>query len=506
MAAGPTMADMNSGLYLGLGGGMSMLEPQAQSDAITSQENSDMDWHGTLGYRLNRSFSVEMERADLGQAQLNPIGSIGYKDWNVSGIYHYKNRANSQAGKRFSFYGRAGVGKIYNKSNITVERAHDIHWLAGAGVQMALSPSLSFRAEAINYDKDAKRLGLGIVYAFGKNKDSKLSFPSRSDKNKTIRTKTAVANSSTELPDTASKSQSGQPENSTSGIAKGKAESVDTPLAANAIAKSASPATALANMVKAEKTNATNEENTNKLAKAIAQAQAQAQAQAEAEAKAEAKVKSEASAIATAEKAAKIKALAKAEDKTRALAKVEKEAVALAKAEKVAKAAPVSEALDTNAKALRAIEIAKAQDQARNMLKPQNAKTDTDMPSIESASQTNKSSYTPVEFGFDSNQLGAQQIKDLQPLLDRLKKSPTATVMLTGHTDSTGTESYNIALSLRRADALKRYLLEKGVDRQVVIVRGLGEKLPIKSNAQASGRRANRRVEIEINDSMAPPA
>lgn len=68
-----------------------------------------------------------------------------------------------------------------------------------------------------------------------------------------------------------------------------------------------------------------------------------------------------------------------------------------------------------------------------------------------------------------------------------------------GHTDSTGSEQYNIDLSLRRASSVGQYLVSQGVDGRRLLVQGFGEQRPVASNDTEAGRAANRRVEIQIS-------
>ena len=67
-----------------------------------------------------------------------------------------------------------------------------------------------------------------------------------------------------------------------------------------------------------------------------------------------------------------------------------------------------------------------------------------------------------------------------------------------GHTDSIGTEEYNQKLSVRRSEAVKAYLVSKGIEKNRVYTEGKGEKQPIADNKTAEGRAKNRRVEIEV--------
>jgi OOP family OmpA-OmpF porin len=71
-------------------------------------------------------------------------------------------------------------------------------------------------------------------------------------------------------------------------------------------------------------------------------------------------------------------------------------------------------------------------------------------------------------------------------------------VVAVGHTDSVGTDTYNQKLSIRRAEAVKAYLVSKGIEANRVYTEGKGESQPIASNKTAAGRLKNRRVEIEV--------
>ena len=67
-----------------------------------------------------------------------------------------------------------------------------------------------------------------------------------------------------------------------------------------------------------------------------------------------------------------------------------------------------------------------------------------------------------------------------------------------GHTDSVGSDAYNQKLSVKRSDAVKAYLVTKGIEKNRVYTEGKGEKQPVADNKTAAGRSKNRRVEIEV--------
>ena len=83
-------------------------------------------------------------------------------------------------------------------------------------------------------------------------------------------------------------------------------------------------------------------------------------------------------------------------------------------------------------------------------------------------------------------------------LAEFLKKYSTRNVLIEGHTDSIGTETYNLGLSQRRADAVKTALIVRGINPDRLTSTGYGESRPIASNATDAGRQENRRVEIVI--------
>lgn len=89
---------------------------------------------------------------------------------------------------------------------------------------------------------------------------------------------------------------------------------------------------------------------------------------------------------------------------------------------------------------------------------------------------------------------------DLDAFAARLSSLATVqSVEIVGHTDSTGSDAYNQDLSMRRANAVKNYLLDKGMDPSIITTSGMGESQPVASNATAEGRAQNRRVEVSFS-------
>lgn len=103
-----------------------------------------------------------------------------------------------------------------------------------------------------------------------------------------------------------------------------------------------------------------------------------------------------------------------------------------------------------------------------------------------------------ILFPFDSAELLPEARRNLQELADQLQEEARTDVMIVGHTDSVGSDSYNQDLSERRARSAAAYLASQGVSRTRMQPLGRGEREPIESNASDAGRQQNRRVEIAI--------
>lgn len=109
-----------------------------------------------------------------------------------------------------------------------------------------------------------------------------------------------------------------------------------------------------------------------------------------------------------------------------------------------------------------------------------------------------------VNFGFDSSNLTSAAMANLDKLAEVLKNNPDTNINIYGHTDSKGSDEYNLSLSHRRAAAVKSYLVSKGIASSRMLTMGVGEKEPIASNDTEAGRAQNRRVEFAItaNENM----
>ena len=101
-------------------------------------------------------------------------------------------------------------------------------------------------------------------------------------------------------------------------------------------------------------------------------------------------------------------------------------------------------------------------------------------------------------FDFDKAVLKPAGKAELDKLVSKLNGVNLEVIVAVGHTDSVGSDAYNQKLSIRRSEAVKAYLVSKGIEKNRIYTEGKGEKQPVASNKTKDGRAKNRRVEIEV--------
>lgn len=105
-----------------------------------------------------------------------------------------------------------------------------------------------------------------------------------------------------------------------------------------------------------------------------------------------------------------------------------------------------------------------------------------------------------VLFSSGKAQLQTGGLRNIQKLADFLKQYPQYKILVEGYSDSLGSDSFNMDLSQRRANAVRAALVDRGISADRIATRGYGEQFPIASNDTAASRQLNRRVEIILSD------
>ena len=120
-------------------------------------------------------------------------------------------------------------------------------------------------------------------------------------------------------------------------------------------------------------------------------------------------------------------------------------------------------------------------------------------PAVAAAPVASKVTYAAdAFFDFDKSVLKPEGKAKLDDLASKVGGINLEVVIAVGHTDATGPDGYNQALSNRRAEAVKAYLVSKGIESNRVYTEGKGEAQPIADNSTREGRSKNRRVEVEV--------
>jgi OOP family OmpA-OmpF porin len=101
-------------------------------------------------------------------------------------------------------------------------------------------------------------------------------------------------------------------------------------------------------------------------------------------------------------------------------------------------------------------------------------------------------------FDTDKSVLKKEAGAKLDDLVSKVKDINLEVIIAVGHTDSDASDKYNQKLSVRRAEAVKKYLVSKGIEPNRVYTEGKGEKQPVADNKTKEGKAKNRRVEIEV--------
>ena len=211
----------------------------------------------------------------------------------------------------------------------------------------------------------------------------------------------------------------------------------------------------------------------------------------------------QARAIARAEAAVAEGAKREAAERAKETERARKEAEAMAR--ETERARKEVEAMAREAEQARFLVVAETE-------KADQAKAEMDQLSRElsdlKAKQTERGIVLPmgdVLFEFGKSELSLVAIRNVNKLADFLQQYPARNLLIEGHTDSVGSEEFNLALSEKRANGVRDQLVAKGIAAERITPMGYGKKYPVAGNDTPAGRQQNRRVEVVIlNEGVTP--
>lgn len=168
--------------YVGVGAGVTQLEPKTNHSSLSVSENTDSGFHIAAGFDFTTRLSAEIYYADLGAANIaflnQDVGQVDYKVFGLSAIgYLFNSRSGFRASRDgegiirregLSLYGRVGVGGVSADSALDYKVNHSAHLALGVGAEYGFRNGFALRGEYMALDTDQKYATLSIVKRFGK--------------------------------------------------------------------------------------------------------------------------------------------------------------------------------------------------------------------------------------------------------------------------------------------------------------------------------------------------
>ncbi|AFK04791.1 OmpA/MotB domain protein [Emticicia oligotrophica DSM 17448] len=112
--------------------------------------------------------------------------------------------------------------------------------------------------------------------------------------------------------------------------------------------------------------------------------------------------------------------------------------------------------------------------------------------------------FTPLDVYFNVNQSGISKTPEIEKFIETAKKyfekNPNKQLIITGHSDSDGSDELNQKLSENRSKKVKEFLIQEGLKAEQIITEGKGEKEPIASNDTPEGKKQNRRSTVRLKE------
>lgn len=178
----PVSAEFDRRWYLGIGAGVSMIEPDPADSGYVVEENSDSGAKVYVGWDYSERWSFEGYFANLGEAELEqaegevlnpPNGNVSYQTYGATALFNLLN-TQGDAGRSdrtgISLFGKVGGGILDTDSeDLTITQLEDLHLMLGLGLEYAFESGLGLRAEYEAYDTDAHLGSLSLLWRFGRD-------------------------------------------------------------------------------------------------------------------------------------------------------------------------------------------------------------------------------------------------------------------------------------------------------------------------------------------------
>ena len=379
LSVGQAEAALNNSWYLGLGAGISNLEPDTTGTGYRIDNRQDTGGKLFFGYDFSKRISLEGYYSWLGEAELAPSGYMKYEDSGLSGLFYLFKQNHSRLG--WKGFGRLGLGWMKNDSDLNYIQENNRHLLLGAGIEYGFSNGFAVRLDVDLYDKDARLIALNLLKRFG-----------GSEEKETVAAPVAVQDSDHD------------------GVADTKDVCPDTPSGASIDDSGC---------------------------------------------------------------------------------ELDGDGDGVSNSNDHCLDTKPGTRVDTNG-----CDIDSDNDGVTNDL--DHCPSTASGVKVDTLGCELKLMFSNVAFATDSVELTANSTNILDETADILQSHPEVKLEVAGYADSRGPRKYNMDLSQRRAEAVRDYLVGKGVSADRLMTKGYGSDNPVADNTTPEGRADNRRVEMHI--------
>ncbi len=176
----PSALALDSQWYFGIGGGLSILEPNPDLPGLNVDDNQGTTGSLIFGRDLDKLSSIQLQLYSLGEATLTDTQTVSYAGGDVSILYRFYDNRDGKLDRGVvgaSLYGRFGLGFADRSNDVAIDNQQEIYFGFGAGAEVYLSRNIALRAEAFYHDQDFVSAQLALVTRFGGAASQQLRAP-----------------------------------------------------------------------------------------------------------------------------------------------------------------------------------------------------------------------------------------------------------------------------------------------------------------------------------------